>query len=146
MRPLLDEPHLPAIITRAQGLEPDAPPRWGGLTVSGMLYHCTLVHEQILAARTTRPPTVKERLLKLVLLTMTRLPRGVRTGPALLAPAPDQLNFEQERAAFLAAATRFAQHPGPLLAAHPFLGLLNAREWRRFAWLHLDHHLRQFGV
>ena len=65
--------------------------------------------------------TVKERLLKLVLLTMTRLPRGVRTGPALLAPAPDQLNFEQERAAFLAAATRFAQHPGPLLAAHPFL-------------------------
>jgi hypothetical protein len=29
---------------------------------------------------------------------------------------------------------------------HPFLGKLSRAEWLRWAYLHMDHHLRQFGV
>jgi|HubBroStandDraft_1064217.scaffolds.fasta_scaffold199893_1 hypothetical protein len=29
--------------------------------------------------------------------------------------------------------------------SHPFFGLLRQEEWMRWAWLHADHHLRQFG-
>jgi hypothetical protein len=28
---------------------------------------------------------------------------------------------------------------------HPFFGALKQKEWMRWAWLHTDHHLRQFG-
>ena len=30
--------------------------------------------------------------------------------------------------------------------AHPVFGRLRGREWGRICWMHLDYHLRQFGV
>jgi hypothetical protein len=30
--------------------------------------------------------------------------------------------------------------------AHPIFGTLTARAWLRWGYLHMDHHLRQFGV
>ena len=29
---------------------------------------------------------------------------------------------------------------------HPRLGRMSEREWLRWGYLHMDHHLRQFGV
>lgn len=31
-------------------------------------------------------------------------------------------------------------------SAHPLFGVMTETEWRRWAYLHTDHHLRQFGV
>ncbi len=31
------------------------------------------------------------------------------------------------------------------LATHPYFGNLTKWEWMRWAYLHADHHLRQFG-
>jgi hypothetical protein len=31
-------------------------------------------------------------------------------------------------------------------AQHPIFGAMTAEEWNIWAWRHLDHHLRQFGV
>ena len=42
---------------------------------------------------------------------------------------------------------RFAQPPGRFSAQpHPHFGPLSKREWMRLAYLHADHHLRQFGA
>jgi hypothetical protein len=30
--------------------------------------------------------------------------------------------------------------------AHPIFGAMAKEEWHRWGYLHLDHHLRQFGV
>jgi hypothetical protein len=30
--------------------------------------------------------------------------------------------------------------------AHSFFGRLSRTEWLRWGYLHMDHHLRQFGV
>ncbi|MBK9525384.1 MAG: DUF1569 domain-containing protein [Bacteroidetes bacterium] len=30
-------------------------------------------------------------------------------------------------------------------AEHPYFGKLSSREWGRITYLHLDHHLKQFG-
>lgn len=32
-----------------------------------------------------------------------------------------------------------------VLAPHPFLGSMSQKDWGRLIWIHLDHHLRQFG-
>jgi len=29
---------------------------------------------------------------------------------------------------------------------HPFFGEMSERDWMKWGWLHMDHHLRQFGV
>ena len=29
---------------------------------------------------------------------------------------------------------------------HPFFGEMRERDWMKWGWLHMDHHLRQFGV
>jgi hypothetical protein len=33
-----------------------------------------------------------------------------------------------------------------ILQPHPMYGKLNRKQWGRFMYVHLDHHLRQFGV
>jgi len=30
--------------------------------------------------------------------------------------------------------------------SHPFFGRMSRREWSRWAYIHLNHHLRQFGA
>jgi hypothetical protein len=38
----------------------------------------------------------------------------------------------------LAAGTRWA-------STHPMFGVMTVGDWRRWGYLHADHHLRQFG-
>ena len=146
MKKLLDAPQLQPFLNRANQLSPTSKPQWGNLTVSGMLYHCTLVTNKIMAARSSRKPTLKERLLKPGLYLIPKLPQGIKTGDDLLAQEPDQLNFEEELSAYVDTISRFVRQQEPMGGVHPVFGPLNTQDWRRFVWLHLDHHLRQFGV
>jgi hypothetical protein len=59
----------------------------------------------------------------------------------------DAREFAKERAALRALVERFGVGgpAGLMQAPHPFFGPLTADEWQRLQWLHLDHHLRQFG-
>jgi hypothetical protein len=77
-----------------------------------------------------------------------RWPPGVRTVREL-----DQQRegsspglFAADRAELLALLERFTD-PGAHLKgrAHPVFGPLSADAWRRWGYLHADHHLRQFG-
>lgn len=36
--------------------------------------------------------------------------------------------------------------PAEPWGAHPVAGRLSGREWGRLCWMHIDYHLRQFGV
>jgi hypothetical protein len=79
-----------------------------------------------------------------------RWPKNFKTTPELaraIADDPilaDQTSFEADvqavttRLERLASGTRHA-------ATHPFFGPMTAADWMRWAYLHTDHHLRQFG-
>ena len=42
---------------------------------------------------------------------------------------------------------RFANAQGrPAWGIHPFFGTMTDRDWLRWGYLHVDHHLRQFGA
>jgi hypothetical protein len=42
---------------------------------------------------------------------------------------------------------RFTRRPrGYELQAHPIFGPMTEKEWMRWGYLHMDHHLRQFGA
>jgi hypothetical protein len=123
---------------------------WGSMTVTEMLHHCNKATEAILSSKPTeRNSTAKQKLLKfLFLYIFKKFPKN--------ANAPERFNvkkrqlqtqdFETELKEFSSLITQFTQHKQPINATHPVFGNLNTREWGRFTFMHLDHHLRQFGV
>jgi hypothetical protein len=42
---------------------------------------------------------------------------------------------------------RFSRQPRDFeFQPHPIFGQMTEKEWMRWGYLHMDHHLRQFGV
>jgi hypothetical protein len=55
--------------------------------------------------------------------------------------------FEADMRTLLALNERFVRRPMDYsFAPHPIFGVMNESEWLRWAYLHMDHHLRQFGL
>lgn len=135
-------------------LRPNTPRRWGRMTAHQMVCHCTDAFRNLLAERA--PPTrmrrhhIREHLLKWVALyAPLRWPRGMKTHPAAdqeLGGTPPR-DFERDVTDLLEACDRFANKLHEVsLRPHFLFGELSEGEWARWAYLHLDHHLRQFGL
>jgi len=94
---------------------------------------------------TPRPgPRGLVRFIALYLLPRT--PRGIKSGAEPAAKVVDAAAFtsDQERAIAL---LRQMVAPGQsFTAAHPAFGPMTRGDWLRYAYLHTDHHLRQFGL
>lgn len=79
---------------------------------------------------------------------LRRMPKG-RQQPKVIADAlaaQASLTFEEERQRLMDVTARFANYTGRISGKHPVFGPMKTQDWGAFAWLHLDHHLRQFGV
>jgi hypothetical protein len=74
-------------------------------------------------------------------------PRGLRTGadPAARSLPADEFGADRDRAIGTLQALAAAAD-GTLAASHPIFGPMTTRDWHRWAYLHTDHHLRQFGL
>lgn len=73
-------------------------------------------------------------------------PKGVPTRPEV-----DQNkggtrpgDFEADKSKLIAAFSRFAK-TDMTGRAHPIFGVMTEAQWKRWGYLHTDHHLRQFG-
>ncbi len=78
-----------------------------------------------------------------------RWPKGVPTRPEidqeLGGTAPG--DFEEDRRLLLTLIERFARQPREFsFHPHPIFLEMTEWQWMRWAYLHTDHHLRQFGV
>ena len=78
-----------------------------------------------------------------------RWPAGIRTRPEIdqelggtrpLQFAADLAQLEQLLELVTARTTSFDWQP------HPRFGRMSDSDWLRWGYLHMDHHLRQFGV
>lgn len=78
-----------------------------------------------------------------------RWPPGIMTRPEI-----DQeiggtrpTDFERDVADMEAFVERFTSaNPDFDWQPHPLFGRMSTREWLRWGYLHMDHHLRQFGA
>lgn len=136
---------IDSIVTRANNLSPTAQPLWGTMSVNAMLFHCSLINNQILNQTKTIKTVFKHRLMKPVFYALKKMPKGIKTGSKYLPPQADALIFQNELSNYIATMNRF-KNSGKIVGTHPMFGPLNTNEWRKFVWLHMDHHLRQFGV
>jgi hypothetical protein len=75
-------------------------------------------------------------------------PRGVLpTSPELdaLRQAPPATAFAADVAELRDRITRAGERPARR-PAHPVFGTMSEDDWLRWAYRHVDHHLRQFGI
>ena len=145
---ILNEAIRPQVIHRIMKLQPGSNPLWGSFTVGEMMFHCTAIQNAILLnQKNSHTPTMKQRFLRtMVLRGMKQLPKGITTNPKYLKPKEDKPLFEEERKRLIESVNKVADRKENIYGTHPMLGPLDTMKWRRFIYMHLDHHLRQFDV
>jgi hypothetical protein len=141
------------LIGRLQRLAPTAVARWGSLTAAEMLCHLGDSFESVLGVRLPPGPTPSGKarpLLKwLILYAPMPWPKGVKTRPGV---DPHQQgtrpgDFQLDRARAIAGLDQLAAAPaGSLARVHFMVGPMSQKDWHRWAYKHVDHHLRQFGL
>lgn len=136
---------------RIAALPCDARPQWGRMSVGGMICHLSDSYLSILAQRESTRYTkgLKGRFVKLFAVYVPLpWPKGVPTMPEVeqgkggTAPC----DFDTDRDKLLRLLDRFAAQSNLERRSHPIFGSMKEVEWHRWAYLHADHHLRQFGV
>lgn len=137
---------------RVLTLRPDSPRQWGQMSAHQTVCHLSDTFQMALGERRSAPVASRfKRLTKLIALYAPfRWPRGtLETIPEVKqgAGGTPPNDFERDRAELLAVMARFAATPpGGFAPTHPIFERMTANDWGRWAFRHVDHHLRQFGA
>lgn len=139
------------IVRRLQTITPDRERRWGRMTAHQMVCHLADACRMATGERRVRPASspLPRTLVKWIALHVpVRWRSGIATVPEadqmVLGTRPTEFSRDLGEAIALLesiAARRDASWP-----VHPIFGRMSEAEWLRWAWLHTDHHLRQFGA
>ena len=139
-------------MTRLHLLSHESERRWGRMTVHQMVCHVADSCRMALGQKRVSDSTglAERSIVKwLALYAPLRWRSGILTRPEIdqqvagtnpkdfatdVAEVEELLNAIAQR-------DRHATWP-----SHPVFGRLSRAEWLRWAYLHTDHHLRQFGV
>lgn len=140
------------LVRRLRLVRPDCRRRWGRMTAHQMLCHLADAFRMAMGTRTvTREANLlTSTVLKAIALYLPVpwLP-GIRTSPEIdpldggTRPADftsDLAEAEAQLERFVTAVTLLERTP------HPIFGRLSYSAWLRWGYLHVDHHLRQFGA
>jgi hypothetical protein len=135
------------LLNRLERLTPEAKPLWGTMTAPRMLAHLTdwmlMAKGELKAAGQKRP--LRYPPLKQLAIYWLPFPKLVPTAPELISREPSEWAIEH------AAVRQHVQSFGNLdlkvvWPEHPVFGKMTSKAWCVFAYRHMDHHLRQFGI
>ena len=151
MRTLSTEVDRAAIIARLRRVRPDSVRRWGRMSAHQMICHLA---DAMLMGTPAKPVSDATGRLQRTVVKWIALygpapwPPGIPTRPEL-----DQRIGGTPPSAFAADVATVEALIDQSRAAdffagrdHPIFGPLSDRAWRRWSYLHFDHHLRQFGA
>jgi hypothetical protein len=124
--------------------------RWGRMTLPQMLGHCAiqlkLATGEVKSVKKEGSFLYKNMIGRWLSLYVIPWPRGIET-PSVMdmeingAKVGDFGTEKQQLVSLLDDVRTLVT-----LHAHPFYGNIHRKHWGRLVWVHLDHHLRQFGV
>lgn len=149
MRTLTSPGVLDQTLTRIASLQPGHTARWGRMNAPQMLCHLCDSAKVALGEIVLPPGNIglPPQLFKWLALQLPL--RWAKNFPTM--PQIDQFKdgtppteFLKDRESLLNLTRRLTQSS---LGGnnHPYFGPMSQKEWIRWAWLHTDHHLRQFG-
>jgi hypothetical protein len=141
------------IIRRLGDVTPASIRRWGRMSAHQMICHLIDSFRMMTGEKTVSDATgvLQQTVIKwIALYAPLRWPPGIPTRPEIdqeiCGPSPGTFGDDVaslvsvlERA--IAARQTAVDHP-----EHPIFGRMSRAAWLRWAYLHTDHHLRQFGA
>ena len=152
MKSLADPDARAEIIARVHHVRPDSVGKFGVLTAPEMIVHCTICLEAGLGLRqvSAAETFVMRNVVKYIALYMPApWPPGFKTRPEMDARRNGNRTgaFVSDVAKLVQRLEEFAAHrPTRPWARHPMFGAMSESEWKRWAYLHTDHHLKQFSA
>jgi hypothetical protein len=141
------------VLRRLAVLRCDSERRWGRMSAHQMVCHLSDGYRILTGERITQlaaSPLPRPMMKWIALYTPLRWPTGIRTTPDL-----DQhiggtrpVGFDADAAELAKLVEQITNVPRARFAGrlHPIFGRMSDSAWLRWAYLHADHHLRQFGV
>jgi len=152
MKTLLHQADKEEILRRLDSIQPTSQRRWGSMSAHNMICHLSDAFRLYMGERPAKPgPVPAPRLLMkwFALWAPIPWPHGFRTAPELdqQSGGTPPVEFAADKKELCELIERFTRRPADSpRRAHPHLGSMSEREWNRLAYLHADHHLRQFGA
>lgn len=139
-----------SLAARVAKLHPDFKPRWGRMTPHQAICHLNDSFRGCMGEKAVgmaRAVPGQRAVMKWVALYVpVPWPKNLPTRPEIdqrRGGTPPR-DWELDRSDLLALIDRF--HGDVRRTPHPMFGEMQYRDWMRWAYLHVDHHLRQFGV
>jgi hypothetical protein len=152
MKSLARERDRDEILRRLRKVRPDSARRWGRMSAHQMICHLSDSFLAVTGRKAVTPATgvLQRTVVKWIALYLpVRWPPGIPTRPEIdqevggTRPADFAADVAQLEG-LIAFVTSRATPPG--WQTHPMFGAMSEAAWLRWAYLHMDHHLRQFGA
>jgi hypothetical protein len=149
MKSLFDPSAADELKQRMAQLTPETPRLWGKMAPAQVLAHCAVGMEVSMGDKVSRQILLGKlfgKRAKASMLSGKPIGRNLPTDKSYIVSDKRDLNHERQRLAGLI--DRF-QTGGPENCTrhpHSFFGIMTPEEWSALNYIHLDHHLQQFGV
>jgi uncharacterized protein DUF1569 len=150
MKTLVHLAHRQEVLNRLTNVRPESQRHWGSMSAHEMICHLSDSFRAALGEKelSTATSLFKRTLFKWAALWIPlHWPRGIKTRPEMdqhQGGTPPE-EFASDLEALRTLFAHFCAWQGEF-APHPILGPLSRAERMRHAYLHMDHHLRQFGA
>ena len=152
MKSLAQPQYKSELIGRLEKLTPGNERRWGRMTASQMVCHVADACRMALGQKQVSDDSgiFKRTIIKwLALYAPLQWRAGILTRPEIdqqiagTCPGDFASDITAVRTLLEAIADNGLRGTWP---DHPVFGRMSSGQWLRWAYLHTDHHLRQFGV
>jgi hypothetical protein len=152
MKLLSDSACRQELLARLAMVRPETPRRWGKMNASQMICHLNDCFLGIMGDRPMEIPigfSFWPFLKWLSLYAPMKWPKGVPTRLEFDQQAgggTPPAQFESDKRSLLQSMEKFAGQPRSFsFRPHPMFKEMSETDWMRWGYLHVDHHLRQFG-
>lgn len=153
MKTLARERETNEILRRLRELRRDSSGRWGRMSAHQMVCHLSDAYRLLTGERTTQlaaTPVPRSVMRCIALYLPLQWPAGIPTTPDLdqYVGGTQPVDFEKDVAELEQLLRKVAiERRVPFGGrVHPLFGRMSEWAWLRWAYLHADHHFRQFGV
>jgi hypothetical protein len=148
MKSIFDKETREALIVRINTLNENSAAQWGKMNVAQMLKHCILwekmISGEIKCKRVFLGRIVGKMALKGALKGDKPMMRNAPTSPELIVKESDG-DIASQKKEWVTLIEQNSHYPETYFM-HPFFGKMTREQLGYHAYMHTDHHLRQFGA
>ena len=149
MKSIFNQTDNQEIISRFNLLHPESKALWGKMSVDQMLSHCIAPIDVAFGNTSLKANFLMQILGKMVKAKMLKqvvFKKSTATAPSFIRTG--NYDFETTKNELIGKIQQFEKEGHAVIKnqKHPFFGFMTYEEWDHLQFMHLNHHLEQFGV